>query len=224
MRNSRNIIAIALLLICSLGLYLRLSRLGYLPPLGYFLDIFCFGECAAKENSPLPPVNRQLLNYNKSLAEIISTQTIDKSQISISIEKSQYQLTVYYQRQPIKSYPVVFGGNPRGDKLREGDLKTPEGVFEIRDLYPHSSWSKFLWIDYPNKDSWKKHLQAKREGKISWNTSIGGEIGIHGVPKGADRLVDERKNWTLGCISLKNKDVDELYEVVQVGTIVEIVP
>lgn len=89
------------------------------------------------------------------------------------------------------------------------------------DLYPHPGWSKFLWLDYPNKYSWRKHFQAKLAGKINWNDSIGSEIGIHGTP--SDNLIEKKENWTLGCISLKNKDVDELYQVVQAGTEVEII-
>ena len=222
-KSQKNIVTIALLFILSLGSYIQLSRLGYLPPLGYFLDILRGDESRAKTTLP-PPAERNLLNYDKSIAEIISTPTIDKSQTSIAIEKSKYRLTLYYQRKAIKSYPVVFGKNPVGDKFREGDYKTPEGVFKIRDLYPHPQWSKFLWIDYPNKDSWKKHLQAKHKGKLDWNASIGGEIGIHGVPEGSDYLIDKGKNWTWGCISLKNQDVDELYNVAQVGTTIEIIP
>jgi lipoprotein-anchoring transpeptidase ErfK/SrfK len=37
-------------------------------------------------------------------------------------------------------------------------------------------------------------------------------------------MVDNRTNWTWGCPSLKNQDVDELYKVVKIGTLVEVVP
>ena len=222
-KRKRNIVTIALLIICSLGLYIQIYRLGYLRNPDSFIDIGRSNN--SKEKVTLPTVtDRELINYDKSLEEIITTETIDKSQTAIAIEKSKYRLTLYYKGKAIKSYPVVFGKNPVGDKFREGDYKTPEGVFKIRDLYPHPSWRKFIWIDYPNPDSWKKHLQAKQKGKINWNDSIGGEIGIHGVPKGSDYLIEKGKNWTLGCISLKNKDVEEIYYVVQVGTRIEIIP
>ncbi len=146
----------------------------------------------------------------------------DRNKVSLLIEKSHHRLTVFYDQKPLKSYDVVFG-DPVGDKRREGDRKTPEGIFKIRDKYPHPDWSKFLWIDYPNAQSDCKHRQAKERNDIPLESAIGGEVGIHGVPTGRDHLVDERVNWTLGCPSLKTKDVDELYEVVQVGTIVEIV-
>ena len=68
-----------------------------------------------------------------------------------------------------------------------------------------------------------KHTRAKQTGEIPWNSTIGGEAGIHGVPKLGEWLIDDRNNWTWGCLSLKTKDIDELYDVVNIGTIVEIV-
>ncbi len=160
------------------------------------------------------------LNYEKQISELIAN--IDKDSVSILIEKSEYKLTMLYCNEKIKSYPVVFGSNPIDDKLRQGDSCTPEGIFKVRALYPHKSWSKFIWIDYPTEDSWKKHNTAKSSGLITENASIGGEIGIHGVPKGYDNMIDEKYNWTLGCISLKNPDINEIYSIIKVGTKIEI--
>ena len=77
-------------------------------------------------------------------------------------------------------------------------------------------------MDYPNQDSWRKFAQARARGELTTNDDIGGEIGIHGVEKGQDWLIDRQINWTLGCISLKNKDVDEIYLLLQRGTTIEI--
>lgn len=162
------------------------------------------------------------LNEDKALSQLLP-RDFDRSNVSILIEKSAYRLTLYYNQQPIKSYGVVFG-DPQGDKRREGDRKTPEGLFKIRDKYPHASWSKFLWLDYPTAQSRCKHLQAKQRREIPLSSGIGGEIGIHGVPPGQDALIETRTNWTLGCPALRNQDVDEIYEVVEVGTVVEVMP
>lgn len=211
-----------LLLTAGYIFYQLLIRRGLLLPLNQMPAVLCSGECPADVRVHVPPEGESLLNSRRSLASLIGAAP-DKSKTSILIEKSKHRLTLYYDRQPLKSYAVVFG-DPTGDKLREGDRRTPEGVLRIRDLYPHPSWSKFLWLDYPNERSWQKHFQAKASGQIGWSQSIGGEVGIHGVPAGADGMIDQRNNWTLGCPSLKNADVDELYRVVQVGTIVEIIP
>jgi murein L,D-transpeptidase YafK len=220
----RKHVAIAIIFIGSLALYFQLNRLGFLPPPNYFLSIFQEKKSLNSDRLYFLKSEKQLLNYNRSISNIIPLSTLDKSQSSIVIEKSKRRLTFYYKQKPIKSYPVVFGGSPNGDKLKEGDLKTPEGIFQIQDLYPHSSWSKFLWLNYPDRNSWQKHLQAKREGKINWLSRIGSEVGIHGVPQGKDNWIDEGLNWTWGCISLKNKDIDELYQVIEIGTMVQIFP
>ncbi len=217
-RNRRNLLAIALLLVSSPFLYSQLNKTGFVPPVSYF-----FSKSEQNPTVNLTPTQEKLLNYTVPINTIVPG-AIDKFQTAILIDKSNYQLTLYYRNKAIKSYPVVLGQSPRGDKRQEGDFKTPEGVFKIRDLYPHRRWSKFIWLDYPTQESWHKHLQDKKQGKISLTSRVGSEIGIHGVPKGSDNLVDERNNWTWGCISLKNDDVNEIYEVVQKGTPIKITP
>lgn len=154
----------------------------------------------------------------KPLSELISNET----KISILIDKSDYQLHIYTADTLVKTYPVVLGGNPIDDKLREGDMCTPEGSFKIVSKYPHGSWSKFIWINYPTADSWRKHKKAKADGIIPKNATIGGEIGIHGVPKGTDVMIKTRVNWTLGCISLTNIDVNEIYPFIDKNTVIQI--
>ncbi len=210
-------------LIYLLGLsasYLLALQRNLIPSIG---DLFAFRTpivCPADPKYHAAP--SAFLNSEKTIAQLLPNG-FDRNKISVFIEKSQYRLTVYYDQKNIKSYKVVFGGAPQGDKRREGDLKTPEGLLTIQDKYPHPDWSKFLWLDYPNAQSECKHQRAKQTGEIPWNSTIGGEVGIHGVPQLGDRLIDDRKNWTWGCPSLKTNDINELYDVVQIGTIVEIV-
>jgi murein L,D-transpeptidase YafK len=116
-------------------------HLGYLPKPDVWVGLFCVNNCDAN-TIHTPPSDTILSTRDRSLKELIS-ETIDLSQTSILIEKYKYRLTVYYRQQPIKSYSVVFGKNYVGYKTKEGDCKTPEGILKIRDLYPHSSWSKF---------------------------------------------------------------------------------
>ncbi len=218
------LLALAVVTIGLIFLYSYLSKRGYFPPMSYWMDILCLQGCEEQGSAlHVPPPGDRLLNSAKPLKEILDLEKLDKTKVSIFIQKSKYRLTVYYDKQPIKSYPVVFGENAVDDKLREGDMRTPEGLFKIRDSYPHPEWSKFIWLDYPTKNSWRKHFNAKFQGKINWWDTVGSEVGIHGVPKGADDLIAQRSNWTWGCISLTTKDIDELYQVVQAGTEVEIV-
>ncbi|MEA5594479.1 L,D-transpeptidase [Rivularia sp. UHCC 0363] len=220
----QNQIKIILLLVCSIStIYFLLARLGFIFPVTDIAEVLCLKGCKSPQaiHSAIP--GNELLNYSQTVDKLIG-ENIDKSKTSILIEKSKHRITLYYNQKPIKSYPVVFGSSPKGDKLKEGDRRTPEGIHRIKDLYPHSSWSKFMWLDYPNAASWRKHFQAKNQGKISWFNSIGGQVGIHGVPQGSDQMIDNQENWTWGCPSLKNQDVDELYKVVKIGTLVEVLP
>lgn len=151
-------------------------------------------------------------NNNIETPETTLKQLLPKdAKINILIDKSDYTLSVIANDKLVKEYKVVFGGNPVDDKHKEGDKRTPEGVFGMRDKYPHRSWSKFIWIDYPNEASWKKFKKRKAAGIIKEGETIGGEVGIHGVPDGMDHMVDTKQNWTLGCVSMKNKDVNEIY-------------
>ena len=191
-----------------------------IPSIGTLINLQTPIICPVDEKYHTPPAT--FLTSQNPIAQSLPA-AFDRTQVSVLIEKSKHRLTVYYNRKPIKSYGVVFGASPIGDKRQEGDRKTPEGLLKIKDKYPHPDWSKFLWLDYPNPQSDCKHLRAKQTGDIPWASTIGGEVGIHGVPKLGEWLIDDRNNWTWGCPSLKTKDVDELYNVVNIGTIVEIV-
>jgi murein L,D-transpeptidase YafK len=161
-------------------------------------------------------------NYGDPLPELIRSNHADAAAISILIDKSEYKLSVRIDSLVLKEYPVVFGRKDNQDKLMQGDKCTPEGHFRIISKYPHNSWSKFIWLNYPNDESWKKHNAAIISGKIPKDADIGGEVGIHGVPKGMDYLIDAGYNWTLGCISMKNRDVDEIYPYILKSTNIEI--
>ena len=159
-------------------------------------------------------------NYTCQLGDLLDSFSISGENLHLEIDKSDYILSVMNDTLVIKQYPAVFGGNPLDDKLRQGDRCTPEGKFKVITKYPHRSWDKFIWIDYPTDDSWRKHRKAKQEGILSDSDGIGGEIGIHGVPVGTDYMIDAGINWTLGCISLKNDDINDFYPYIGKGTIV----
>lgn len=164
------------------------------------------------------------VNAQQNLQQIVRSRSIPKNELKILIDKSAYTLSVYHKQENLITYPCVFGFNSVDDKHQEGDGCTPEGTFGIRSKYAHSSWSYFIWIDYPNKESWRRFNERKAKGEIGKDARIGGEIGIHGVPEGMDDMIDERTNWTLGCISLKTAHITDLYKSIGDGTKIEIVP
>ncbi len=108
--------------------------------------------------------NKNLVNYSRPLDQLLDSLNLEPGMIYLQVDKSDFVLSVMVDTMILKQYPVVLGGNPVDDKLRQGDLCTPEGEFLVRAKYPHKSWDKFIWIDYPNDESWKKHRKAKEEG------------------------------------------------------------
>lgn len=159
---------------------------------------------------------------SKSLKRFSWNNAGPVGQVSIIIDKSDYELNVYDEKGWYATYPVVFGNNSLADKRMEGDKNTPEGSFKILNKRVHDKWCRFLSIDYPNEESRQKFNQRKQRGEIPANARIGGGIGIHGTWPHEDFVVDRYKNWTLGCISMKNDDVTELYGYAGSGTRVTI--
>ncbi len=142
--------------------------------------------------------------------------------ISIIIDKSDYELSVYDEKGWYATYPVVFGNSSLEDKKMEGDKNTPEGTFHIASKKYHEKWYRYLGLDYPNEASREKFNRRKQRGEIPSGARIGGGIGIHGTFPHEDFVIDRYKNWTLGCISMKRNDVEEVYQYTPVGTAVTI--
>ncbi|OGR31611.1 MAG: hypothetical protein A2139_03815 [Desulfobacca sp. RBG_16_60_12] len=138
----------------------------------------------------------------------------------ILVHKIKRKLTIYQGLTPLKTYPVVLGNNPYNDKLCQGDACTPEGVYRVRAKYPHPKWDAFIWLDYPNTQNWLKFGRAKQAGRLPPDADIGGQIGIHGTEDPLKNLTGE--NWTKGCVSLLNKDLEEIYPLVNDQTLVVI--
>lgn len=150
--------------------------------------------------------------------------TYSKTAFYVVIDKSDYELRVYDAEGWLITYPVVFGNNDLKDKLVQGDRKTPEGNFTIINKRIHNKWCRYFGLDYPTKQSVEVFNTRKLTGIIPAEAKIGGDIGIHGTWPHEDYAIDQYQNWTLGCISLKNEHVTQLYNLLPVGTKVTIVP
>lgn len=162
---------------------------------------------------------------DRALAFLIDSLGLDARSIRFQVNKSERLFRVFAQDRLLKTYPCVLGEKPEGDKFHQGDRKTPEGTFGFRGKRVHAQWHKFIWVDYPNAESWRRYKERKAQGLIPLGKEIGGEIGIHGVPDGMDHWIDAGADWTWGCIALRNADVDEIYPYIVVGkTTMEVVP
>ena len=134
----------------------------------------------------------------------------------ILIEKAARRMTVFRDGQAVRTYKIALGFAPVGDKVQQGDGKTPEGVFTITRRNPNSKYHLSLGIDYPHADD---IARAKAAG-----VDPGGDIFIHGQPNGFGKLGTIPNDWTAGCIAVSDKEIEELWRVVDTGTSVEIRP
>lgn len=161
----------------------------------------------------------------RPLAVLIDSLHLDVRTLRFHVDKSERHFQVFLEDSLVKSFSCVLGERPEGDKYCQGDRKTPEGNFTFRSKRVHDQWHKFIWVDYPNAESWRRFEARKAQGLIPAGKDIGGEIGIHGVPEGKDHWIDAGADWTWGCIALRNADLDEIYPYVRPGTtVIEIVP
>jgi len=102
----------------------------------------------------------------------------------------------------LRTYPIALGGNPIGVKTREGDRKTPEGIYLIDGRNARSAYHLALHISYPSPADVER---ARRTG-----VNPGGDIMIHG--------------WTRGCIAVTNPEIEEIWAAVPDGTPIELRP
>ena len=136
----------------------------------------------------------------------------------IVVWKSKRQLELYAHGKVLKSYAVSLGRNPVGPKLREGDKRTPEGLYAIESHNPRSSFHKALKVSNPSA--------ADRIAAAKRGDALGGDIMIHGMRNGLGFIgrLHRRLDWTAGCIAVTNAEIEEIYRAVPDGTPVEIRP
>ena len=195
---------------------------------------FSLGLFLVSVLSPLPDMPQTSTSALLSLLSRLEGAT------SLVIWKSQYSLTLFKGTAPVKTYGAVFGkGYGDGDKERSGDKRTPEGDFYICSMNHSKRFYKFLGLSYPGLKHAAQGLQRgiitpREYGEIeqalrerrqpTWDTRLGGAVGIHGRMLQDPGVWANRQNWTDGCIALANADMDELFSVVSVGTPVTIIP
>lgn len=133
----------------------------------------------------------------------------------IVIWKAKRRLELYFRGRMVRRYRIALGFNPKGHKVKEGDGRTPEGIYRIDLRNPRSRFYRSLRISYPNA---RDRARARARG-----VSPGGDIYIHGQPNGLAALRGRLPgDWTLGCVALTNREMSELWRAVKIGTPVEI--
>ncbi|MDQ7043521.1 MAG: L,D-transpeptidase family protein [Sulfurimonas sp.] len=115
----------------------------------------------------------------------------------LACDKSNSTLTLY-TKDANNSYTIIkdynaFTGKIKGDKAREGDLKTPTGIYKlVKKLSKVDSfYGPMAFVtSYPN--SYDKYLHKNGSG-----------IWIHGLP-----LTQDRDSYTKGCIAINNPSIE----------------
>jgi murein L,D-transpeptidase YafK len=136
----------------------------------------------------------------------------------ILVEKSARKLTLLAKGERIRSYSVALGANPHGPKERQGDARTPEGVYFIEARNPNSAYHRSLRISYPNPEDRQRAAEA--------GVRPGGDIMIHGIPNGRSWMESFHQilDWTDGCIAVTDVEIEEIWSLVKIGTVIEILP
>lgn len=136
----------------------------------------------------------------------------------VLIEKEKRRLTLISGDRVLKAYRIALGGNPKGPKEKQGDNKTPEGLYIIDARNTDSAYHLSLHISYPNEED----LRRARE----LNVPPGGNIMIHGLKNGYSRVGGSHAeiDWTKGCIAVTDEEIEEIARLVPNGTVVEIKP
>lgn len=136
---------------------------------------------------------------------------------ALVVIKADHRAYLLQKGKIVDIFPVELGYRSAREKLYAGDAATPEGVYTVIKRRPSGSkYYKALLLDYPNAEDRRRFEKARRNGELSRNFRIGGDIEIHGQGgKGFD--------WTRGCVALANNDMDRVIALMDVGDRVAIV-
>lgn len=134
----------------------------------------------------------------------------------IVVQKAARRMMLLQAGKVVREYRIALGFAPLGAKERQGDGRTPEGLFQIDRRNAGSAYHLSLGLDYPRPED------VARAAKAGY--APGGDIFFHGQPNAMPEGAMIPGDWTAGCMALTNAEMREIWDVVPVGTVVEILP
>lgn len=141
-------------------------------------------------------------------------RTYDGPEVTrVVIYKGERRLELLHNDRVLKDYHIDLGFAPVGHKVAEGDGRTPEGDYIIDRRNPESAYYLSIGISYPNEED---IARAEELG-----VDPGGDIFIHGRKSMSRR---DLADWTAGCISVTNREMEWIYAMVEDGTPITILP
>lgn len=175
----------------------------------------CSKPTAYGKADKTPYATKECIKELSRGAEIDHSSKIDK----LVAYKGKRKMYAYKNGKVVGEYRFSLGKNgDKGDKVKAGDYRTPEGTYRIVRKKCDARLYKSLMISYPN--------QADKAKARTKGVNPGGYITIHGQPKwNADGRGDAftlSRDWTEGCLAVPNAAMDELWKAVENGVEMEI--
>lgn len=149
----------------------------------------------------------QLLKFSVFSSLVVAaalTGAVDaRAALRVEIDASDHRLTFYDGDRVMQVFKVRLGSGGIG-KCKNGDKRTPLGEYTLSPARKSSDFRWFLPVNYPNKPD-------RAAG------CTGGDIGVHGTGNLLRRKLAQQAgiDWTLGCIALTNKDIDQIRSLVK---------
>jgi murein L,D-transpeptidase YafK len=136
----------------------------------------------------------------------------------IRVIKSERVLQLLADGAVLKSFPIALGRHPKGPKQRLGDGRTPEGFYVIDRRTVNTPYHRALHVSYPN-------IMDLRRAQAA-HMPPGGAIFIHNMPAtfGHHDPVRFFVDWTDGCIAVGNIAIEEIWNAIDDGAVIEIQP
>ncbi len=136
--------------------------------------------------------------------KVTTKQLAAKYPVVVSVDRSNFRLTLFEDLKEVKSYPIAVG---------QAGLETPAGLYSIQNKQVDPSW-------YVPDSDWAGDLAGtvvppgpNNPLQARWMGITAG-AGIHGTSEPAS-LGSAASH---GCIRMAVPDVIELYDLVEVGT------
>lgn len=148
-----------------------------------------------------------------------STNIFSKNIDRVIVDKSKREMICYSGDDEVYKFKISLS-KVKGKKIKSGDHKVPEGIYKITRRRCHRKYYKMINISYPNR---RDREEAKNRGvKVGGGITVHGQLFWNSNGDGDDYTLS--KDWTNGCIALRNSDLDKFWSSVKRGTTIEIKP
>ncbi len=175
------------------------------------------GDAPGKQTERITDLREEAIVRLRALRERHSDERIPRNLLqlrpdqkyAVVVDTSRSRLYFYRNddgRLHLTTDYYISSGKAGAQKMREGDQKTPIGVYHVTSSLPRSKLSDFYGsgaypINYPNE--WDRHMGRNGHG-----------IWLHGTPSNTYSRPPKASD---GCVVLTNADLEALASNLQIG-------